>query len=100
MPAQFLLVFVSDLGSDGRLSGAAPVDKDNFAEIMRTAAAAIAVSVRCPCAEFDSRLTFDSLRLTGLDASGWWELHDLPVHAHQLQRASATVGTTCGQRTK
>jgi hypothetical protein len=38
-----------------------------------------------------AELTFDSLRLTVLDASGWWEHHDLAVRGGQLERAAATV---------
>ena len=62
MPAQFLLVFASDLGSAGRLAGATAVDKDTFADVLQTASPSIPVSIKCPVAEFDTRLTFDTLR--------------------------------------
>jgi prefoldin subunit 5 len=38
-----------------------------------------------------AELTFDSLRLTVRDASGWWEHHDVPVQGGQLERTAATV---------
>ena len=62
MPAQFLLVFASDLQSAGRLSGAVAVDKDSFSDLMKLASPSAAVTIKCPLTEFDSRLTFDSNR--------------------------------------
>ena len=38
-----------------------------------------------------AELTFNALRLTVFDTSGWWEFHDVPVEGTQLDRTWTTI---------
>ena len=38
-----------------------------------------------------AELTFNALRLTVFDKSGWWEFHDVPVEGTQLDRTWTTI---------
>jgi len=60
----YRITFISDLGSDGRLSGLTPVDKDEFPRVLAAARPALALRVEKPAggvAEWEFRLAIESM---------------------------------------
>lgn len=61
----YTLIYVGDLGSEGRLSGLTPLDKDDFAAVMSKARPGVAVALKDPIAggaDWEFKLTFDSIK--------------------------------------
>ncbi|TWT46193.1 hypothetical protein RAS1_26410 [Phycisphaerae bacterium RAS1] len=61
----YTLIYVGDLGSEGRLSGLTPLDKENFAAVMSKARPAVPVAIKDPItggAQWEFKLAFDSMK--------------------------------------
>lgn len=78
----YTIVFVSDLGADGRLSKLTAVDKDNVAEFTREAGVSLPIALKNPfgagewefVVRLDSLKSFDPVNLLKQVTAGRWRL--------------------------
>lgn len=92
----FHIVFAADLATDGRLAGLQNVDKDSFADLMRTARPTIRMAIPAPVGggpDWEFALSFDSPR--SLEPAGF--LAQLPTASWRLKLREAALQRRTGK---